>query len=128
MIGLRLRQRTEQRRDKRAAKSGLVVEVNRQVYPVLNFSAGGLLIGDVSFGLVTGQKVFLTLFHQSNPSDKAFLYGHVVWLDIFRKAVGVDFMKPSDHAYSYLETMLTSSARRPKPKPKKVGWLKRVFS
>ena len=118
---------TEQRRDKRAAKSGLMVEIDRQRYPVLNFSAGGLLIGDAGFGFVTGKKVFLTLFHASNPSDKAFLYGHVIWLDIFRKVVGIDFVTPSEHSYRYLETMLTSSSRRPQPKAKKVGFLKRLF-
>ena len=121
------RQDIDQRRDKRAAKSGLMVEVDRQRYSVLNFSAGGLLIGDASLGFVTGKKVFLTLFHESNPNDKAFLYGHVVWLDIFRKVVGIDFATPSEHSYRYLETMLTSSVRRPQPKPKKVGLLKRLF-
>lgn len=122
------RQDTEQRRDKRAAKSGLMVEVDRQRYLVLNFSAGGLLIGDASLGFVTGRKVFLTLFHKSNPTDKAFLYGHVVWLDIFRKVVGIDFATPSDHSYRYLESMLTASGRRPQPKAKKkVGLLRRLF-
>lgn len=123
-----LRQAVEQRRDKRAAKSGLMVEVDRQRYMVLNFSAGGLLIGDASLGFVTGKKVFLTLFHESNPTDKAFLYGHVVWLDIFRKVVGVDFVTPSERSYKYLESMLTASARRPQPKPKKkAGLLRRLF-
>jgi|GEM_PF-5726248 len=125
----RLRQGTDQRRDKRAARSGLKVEVNRQVYPVENFSAGGLLIGDTTFGFVTGQKIFLTLFHEAKPSEKAFLYGHVIWMDIFRKVVGVDFVTPSEHAYTYLESMLTSSKRSQtaKPKAKKKTLLGRLF-
>lgn len=104
-----------------------MVEIDRQRYTVLNFSAGGLLIGDASLGFVTGKKVFLTLFHESNPTDKAFLYGHVAWLDIFRKVVGIDFLTPSDHSYRYLETMLTGSARRRQPKAKKPGLLNRLF-
>lgn len=125
----RLRQSSDQRRDKRAARSGLKVEVNRQVYPVVNFSAGGLLIGEVSFGLIIGQKVLLTLFHDSHPSDKAFLYGHVVWLDTFRKVVGVDFATPSEHSYKYLESMLTAAPNRSKSggRPKKKGLLQRIF-
>ncbi|MDF1791065.1 MAG: PilZ domain-containing protein [Thalassobaculaceae bacterium] len=122
-----MRQGNEQRRDKRAAKSGLKVEINRQCYPVMNFSAGGLLIGEAGFGFVTGRKVFLTLFHESRPSDKAFLYGHVIWLDIFRKVVGIDFVTPSEHSFQYLEAMLTATSRRPKPKPKKKSLLGRLF-
>lgn len=116
----------EQRKDRRATRSGLQVQIDRQTYPVLNFSAGGLLIGDAGVGFGQGKKLFLTLFHASNPSDKAFLYGHVVWLDSFRKVVGIDFMKPSEHSYRYLESMMSGSQRRPKPQPKP-GLIKRLF-
>ena len=129
-MGHALRRSAEQRRDKRAVKSGLVVEVDRQAYPVLNLSTGGLSIGEAGFGFAPGRKLFLTLSHAANPAEKAFLYGYVVWVDLFRKAVGVDFAKPSEHAYRYLEATMTSSGRRPrlKVKPRKqTGWLGRIF-
>jgi hypothetical protein len=123
------RPKHQQRQDKRFLRSGLVVEVNRQPYPVVNFSIGGMLIGNASTGFLVGQKIFLTLFQEQKPTDKTFLYGYVVRVDIFERIVGVDFVKPSDDAFQYLEKLRSPFRTGGKPiaKAKSAGLFAKLF-
>ena len=123
------RPRHQQRQDKRFLRAGLVVEINRQKYPVAIFSIGGMLIGNASTGFLVGQKIFLTLFQEQKPADKTFLYGYVVRVDIFERIVGIDFVKPSEDAFQYLEELGSPSrtAGRPVAKPKSTGLFGKLF-
>lgn len=119
-----------QRRDRRSSRGGLVAAINRQEHPVKNYAIGGLLLGDCRLPVMTGQRVFVTLFERSRPQDRAFVYGIVVRLDRLTHEVALDFEKPSAEAFSFLERLQSRSvgpARKPAPPPRGVlGWLRRL--
>ena len=120
----------QRRRDRRTSRGGLVASISRQDHPVLNYAVGGLLIGDCRLPVMPGQRLFVTLFEQSRPQDRAFVYGVVVRLDRFTHEVALDFEKPSAEAFGFLEKLQSrsvASGRKPAPPQRgMLGWLKRV--
>jgi len=118
-----------QRQDKRFSRSGLAAEINRQQYPVINLSVGGMLIGNASIGFAPRQKIFFTLYRTGTPNETAFLYGYVARIDIFERVVGIDFEKPTDHAFKYLEGLRMPPRTPPGPRitAGKKSWIRRFL-
>lgn len=110
---------------------GLTAKVDHVDYPVVNYSVGGLLLGNAGMGFSVGQRIFMTIYLETRPAQKIFLYGYVVWTSFFDKLVGVDFAKPSEDALRFLEGLSLPARgappRRPTGPQKKEGWLGRLL-
>lgn len=117
------------RRDRRSTRSGLVASISRQDHPVKNFAVGGLLIGECRLPLMTGQRIFVTLFERSRKKDRVFVYGIVVRVDRLAHEVAIDFEKPSADAFTFIERLQSRAVgptRRRAPQQRGVlGWLRR---
>jgi len=120
----------QKRRDRRSSRSGLVASINRQDHPVINYAVGGLLLGECWLPIMTGQRVFVTLFERTRPKERVFVYGIVVRLDRLTHEVALDFEEPGTETFSFLERLQSRSvgaARRPPPPPRgMLGWLRRL--
>ena len=117
----------QQRRDRRSSRGGLVASINRQDHPVLNYAIGGLLLGDCRMPVMVGQRLFVTLYQRNRPKERAFVYGVVVRLDRLTHEVALDFEKPSEETFAFLEKLQSRAVgprRKPPKKPRGMfGWL-----
>lgn len=129
MTGYSGRPLHQQRRDRRSSRGDLVASINRQDHPVLNYAIGGLLLGECRMPVMVGQRLFVTLFQRARPQDRAFVYGIVVRLDRLAHEVALDFEKPSEETFAFLEKMQSRAIGRRRKVPVQprgvLGWLRR---